>query len=182
MYRLGRKVVALALAAAVAVSVASPAFAAGSPVKGVTEGSKTTVTSTTTGKDTVAVDKISNSEKKAAIPSKVVDQESGKTYKVDLIKTGAITKKYDRVSIFLRNTTKVSAKIMKSKKAKKTKKIVILKVGDTKLKASQFDKKAFKGYKGKIKVKKSAMTKKEFKKLVKKLRKGGFKGKIVYKN
>ena len=66
-----------------------------------------------------------------------------------------------------------------SKKAKKTKKIVIKAADGQKVAASQFSKKAFKGFKGKIVVKKSAMTKKQFKKLVKKLRKGGFKGKIV---
>jgi endoglucanase len=38
-----------------------------------------------------------------------------------------------------------------------------------------------KDYTGKVDVKASAMTKKEFKKLVKRLKKGGFKGHIVYK-
>ena len=81
----------------------------------------------------------------------------------------------------MNDKTKVGAKIVKSKNAKKTKKIVITATKGKKLNASQFNKKAFKGFKGKIIVKKSAMTKKQFKKLAKKLRKGGFKGKIVRK-
>ena len=105
----------------------------------------------------------------------------GNTYAVDVIGTGTITKKYKLVTLELTEKTKVGPSIAKTKKAKKTKKIVIKAADGQKLTASQFDKKAFKGFKGKIVVKKSAMTKKQFKKLVKKLRKGGFKGKIIRK-
>ena len=42
-------------------------------------------------------------------------------------------------------------------------------------------KKAFKGFKGKIIIKKKAMSKTQFNKLKAKLKKGGFKGKISYK-
>ena len=70
-------------------------------------------------------------------------------------------------------------KVAKTKSGKKTKKIVVKAAEGQKLTASQFDKKAFKGFKGKIVIRKSAMSKKEYNKLVKKLRKDGFKGKIT---
>ena len=142
-------------------SLLSTASAADSPVTApVTEGG-------TTGNKTVTITNVVSTD--------------GKTYAVDVIGTGVITKKYKLVTLELNNQTKVGASVAKTKKAKKTKKIVIKAADGQKLTASQFDKKAFKGFKGKIVVKKSAMTKKQFKKLVKKLRKGGFKGKIIRK-
>ena len=173
MSKFGRKVSALLLAAAVAVSTAVPAFAASSPVSGKT-GSDTTVYGDVNN-ETVSIDKVVSEGKTAVVPGYVTSGD--KTYSVNEIKTGAITKKYNKVTLYLHSSTKVRKQIAKNKNAKKTKKIVIEAV-DKKLKASQFSKKAFKGFKGKIIVKKSAMSKKEFKKLVKRLRKGGFKGKI----
>ena len=169
MSKFGRKVSALLLAAAVAVSTAVPAFAASSPVTGKT-GSDTTVYGEVKN-DTVSVDKVVSKGKTAVVPGYVTSGD--KTYSVSEIKT----KKYNKVTLYLHSSAKVREQIAKNKNAKKTKKIVIEAVGK-KLKASHFSKKAFKGFKGKIIVKKSAMSKKEFKKLVKRLRKGGFKGKI----
>ena len=173
MSKFGRKVSALLLAAAVAVSTAVPAFAAGSPVSGKT-GSDTTVYGEVKN-ETVSIDKVVSKGKTAVVPGYVTSGD--KTYSVSEIKTGTITKKYNKVTLYLHSSAKVREQIAKNKNAKKTKKIVIEAVGK-KLKASHFSKKAFKGFKGKIIVKKSAMSKKEFKKLVKRLRKGGFKGKI----
>ena len=173
MSKFGRKVSALLLAAAVAVSTAVPAFAASSPISGKT-GSDTTVYGDVNN-ETVSIDKVVSEGKTAVVPGYVTSGD--KTYSVNEIKTGAITKKYNKVTLYLHSSTKVREQIAKNKNAKKTKKTVIEAV-DKKLKASQFSKKAFKGFKGKIIVKKSAMSKKEFKKLVKRLRKGGFKGKI----
>lgn len=161
-------------------SFTSTALAANSPDKG-------PVTPTTqvgveiTGKNTVAITSISSKEKKVTIPATI--SSNGETYIVSKIKKGSIKEKYDQVTLILDTSTEVDKTICVTKKAKKTKKIVI-KANDNKkkLKARQFNKTGFKGFKGKIIVKKSAMTKKEFKKLVKKLRKGGFKGKIVRKN
>lgn len=176
MNKFGRKVSALLLAAAVAVSTVVPAFAANSPVSGNVD-SNTTVAGTVQADNTVAVNKVTSTEKTATIPASITS--SGKTYNVSEIKTGTIQKKYDKVTLVLNSSTKVDSKIAKSKKAKKTKKIVVKAAAGQKLKASQFDKKAFNGLKGKVIVKKSAMTKKQYDKLVKKLRKGGFNGKIV---
>ena len=174
MSKFGRKVSALLLAAAVAVSTAVPAFAASSPISGKT-GSDTTVYGEVKN-ETVSIDKVVSKEKTAVVPGYVTSGD--KTYSVDEIKTGAITKKYNKVTLYLHSSTKVREQIAKNTNAKKTNKIVIGAVDGEKLKASQFSKKAFKGFKGKIRVKKSAMSKKEFKKLVKRLRKGGFKRKI----
>ncbi len=179
MNRFGRKVSALVLAAAVTVASVVPAFAANSPVSGKSDSS--TTVNATVNKDgkSVTVKSISSTGKSATIPASV--KSGGKNYSVSEIKTNSIQKKYNKVTIVMNDKTKVDAKIVKSKNAKKTKKIVITATNGKKLNASQFNKKAFKGFKGKIIVKKSAMTKKQFKKLAKKLRKGGFKGKIAWK-
>lgn len=89
-----------------------------------------------------------------------------------------IKAKYKTITLILNNTTKVEPKIAKIKKARKSKKLIIKAADGQKLKASQFDKK---GFKGTIVIKKSAMTRKQFRKLLRKLRKGGFRGKIRYK-
>lgn len=159
-------------------SILSTARAADSPVTAPVTTDDTTVEGVTTGDKTVAITNVITNNDKVTIPEVV--STGGKTYVVDEIGSGAIAKKYKQVTLILNENTKVKANIAKSKQAKKTKKIVIKAANGQKLTASQFDKKAFKGFKGKIVVKKSAMTKKQFKKMVKKLRKGGFKGKIVY--
>ncbi len=128
----------------------------------------------------VKVTKVKVTGKKALITANVIS-EKGNTYSVDEIATGAIKKKCNKVTMFLTGNTKVRASIAKSKKARQTKKFVIKAKKGEKLKATQFSKKAFKKCTGKIIVYASAMTKKEFKKLVKRLKKGGFKGHIVYK-
>ena len=158
-------------------NLASTAWAATSPVNAPV-GNITEVYGETTGGNTIAIEKVTSTGDTATIPATITT--NGKTYVVYEIKTGTIAKKYKKVTLIMNNKTKIEASVAKSKKAKKTKKIVIKAADGQKLTASQFDKKAFKGFKGKIVVKKSAMTKKQFKKMVKKLRKGGFKGKIVY--
>lgn len=174
MNKFKRNITALLVAASVILGVVTPVFAVNSPVSG-KSNSNTTVSGTVQADNTVAVNGVTSTTKKATI-SNTVDG-----HVVSSIETGTIGKKYDSVTLILNNTTKVKAKIAKSKKAKKTKKVVIKSAAGQKLTASQFDKKAFKGFKGKIVVKKSSMTKKQYNKLVKRLRKGGFKGKIVYK-
>ncbi len=190
MNKLGRKLSALLLAAAVSVSAVSPAFAAGSPTQGQPVGtpvagdagdSQSTVSGYVDGDKTMTVTEVASDGKTATIPASLKASD-GKTYDVDVIATGTIAKKYSKVTFVLNPTTKVQSKVAKAKKAKKTKKVVITAAkADKSVTAAQFSKKAFKGFSGKIIVKKSAMTKKQYKKLVKKLRKGGFKGKIVYK-
>ncbi len=178
MYKFGKRIATLLLTATMAVSTAMGAFAAGSPVKGNSDSS-TTVTAVTTSAATVAVTDVQSTTKTAVINNTVT--VGGKTYTVDIISTNTIKTKYNKVSLVMNSTTKVKAKIAKNKSAKKTKKIVIRAASGQKLTASQFNKKAFKGFKGKVYVRKSAMTKKQYNKLVKKLRKGGFKGKTIYK-
>lgn len=190
MNKLGRKLSALLLAAAVSVSAVSPAFAAGSPTQGQPVGtpvagdstnSQSTISGYVDGEKTMTVTGVNAKGLTAKIPASL-KASNGQTYDIDVIATGTIKKKYKKVTLVLNPTTKVQSKVAKAKKAKKTKKIVIKAAkADKSLTAAQFSKKAFKGLKGKIVVKKSAMTKKQFKKLRKKLRKGGFKGKIVYK-
>ena len=204
MNRLMRKVSALMLTAAIAMGTVAPSFAAnakspvtpvqptqpttpvqptadpvGTAVSGNDETTSTTITAVTIGDTTVAVTQ-ATSKDTIEIPA-TITASNGKTYTVNVIKTGTITQKYLKATLILNNTTTVEAQIAKSKRARKTKKVVIKAAAGQKLTASQFDKKAFKKFKGKIVVKKSAMTKKQFRKLKKKLRKGGFKGKIVYK-
>ena len=128
----------------------------------------------------VKVTKVTSTTNNALIPAYVVS-EKGNTYSVDEIATGAIQDEYNKVTLVLTRNTKVRANIANTDEAKETKKFVIRAQKGHKLKAKQFSKKAFKNYTGKIVVYASAMTKKEYKKLVKRLAKGGFKGTIVYK-
>lgn len=128
----------------------------------------------------VKVTKVTSTTNNALIPAYVVS-EKGNTYSVDEIATGAIQDEYNKVTLVLTRNTKVRANIANTDEAKETKKFVIRAQKGHKLKAKQFSKKAFKNYTGKIVVYASSMTKKEFKKLVKRLAKGGFKGTLVYK-
>ena len=97
------------------------------------------------------------------------------------VKSGAVMKEYDTVTLVLYQRNKVKKTVLKGA-GKNSKTVVITKAKKAKkLLAKRFDSKAFKGYKGTIIVKKSAMTKSEYKKLKAKLKKGGFKGKISYK-
>ena len=176
MYKFGRKISALLLAAAVTVSAVVPVFAANSPVSGNAAGD-TKVTTVTTSDKTVKVTDVSSTGDVAVIPATVT--QGGKTYAVDIVATNTIKDKYDKVYLVMNEKTKVEPKVAGTKKSKKTKKIVVKAAEGQMLTASQFDEEAFKGFKGKIVIKKSAMSKKEFKKLKKKLKEGGFKGKIT---
>ncbi len=179
MNRLGKKIAALVLAAVVAVSTVTCAFAANSPINGNMD-STTTFSGNNTSKNTMTITSVSSTTDVATIPSYVTIK--GVQYYVTEIATGAINKTYDSVTIVMNSDTIISARIMKSKKARKTSRIVIRAASGKKLKASQFDMEAFKKYKGKIIVKKSAMSKKQFKQLKTWLFMGGFKGTIKRKS
>ena len=181
MRKFGKNLTAMVLAAAVMVSTACTAFAAGSPVKGVI-GDNTNSTGTTISDTGVETGKVSVSSGKTAYVDSYLKLDNGKTYDVDVISTGTVTSKLKKVTFAVKDTTKFEKQVLKGK-GLKTKKVV-LRIGVTrsgKLTAANFNKKAFKGYKGKIVVRKGSISKKEFKKLKKKLKKGGFKGKIVRK-
>ena len=176
MYKLAKRMAALVLAGAMMVSAATSAFA-GSP----TSGNKTADPVIKTAADSKGDVKITS-----ATSSKntlfVAGLQKGKH--VRTINSGAIgSKKYTSITLELFERTSVKKNVI-NKKAKATKKVIITKHKNAKkLKAKKFNKAAFKnlGKKCTIIVKKSAMTKKEFNKLKKKLKKGGFKGKIKYK-
>ena len=176
MKKFGKKISALILAAAVSISCVVPAFAANSPVSGNSDAD-TKVSAVTTSDKTCKVTDVTSTSDTAVIPAQVTS--GGKTYAVDVIATNTIKDKYSKGYMVMNSTTKVEPKVAKTKSGKKTKKIVVKAAEGQKLTASQFDKKAFKGFKGKIVIRKSAMSKKEYNKLVKKLRKDGFKGKIT---
>ncbi len=179
MRKFGKNLTAMVLAAAVMVSTACTAFAAGSPVSG-NVGKNTTGTGTTISDTGMKVTKVTSSGKTAYVDSVVHGEKSD--YDVDVIATGTLTSKKKKVTFAVKDTTKFESQVLKGK-GLKTKKVV-LRIGVTrsgKLTAANFNKKAFKGYKGKIVVKKGSISKKEFKKLKKKLKSGGFKGKIVRK-
>ena len=177
MYRLAKRMAALVLAGAMMVSAATSAFAAGSPANGNTNTSE---------KVTTAADSKGDVKITSATSSKdtlfVAGLQKGKH--VRTVNSGAIgSKKYSTITLELFQRTSVKKNVISSK-AKGTKKIIITKHKNAKkLKAKKFNKAAFKnlGKKCTIIVKKSAMSKKEFNKLKKKLKKGGFKGKIKYK-
>ena len=175
MKKFGKKISALILAA-VSISCVVPAFAANSPVSGNSDAD-TKVSAVTTSDKTCKVTDVTSTSDTAVIPAQVTS--GGKTYAVDVIATNTIKDKYSKGYMVMNSTTKVEPKVAKTKSGKKTKKIVVKAAEGQKLTASQFDKKAFKGFKGKIVIRKSAMSKKEYNKLVKKLRKDGFKGKIT---
>jgi hypothetical protein len=190
---------AMVLAAAMALTTVTSAFAASSPGKDTpvapttkpgdvitgkadgTAGDNTDMTGVVNTNGGVTITKASNSGSTLDISSYMVTNK-GEAFDVDVVATGSISgKKYSKITLGTKASTTFQKKIVKGKKANKSKKIIITtRTNETgKLKASNFHKQAFKGFKGKIIVRKKAMTKKQFKKLVKKLRKGGFKGKIV---
>ena len=199
MIRFGKKFAALVLAGTMALTTVTTAFAAGSPVTPVVPPTKTgesttgkpdgkkdsatDITGTVDSNGGVTLTKATSTSKEVEIRSYMINSK-GESFDVDVIATGSVSgKKYNKIFFGTKATTTFQKKVVKGKKALKSKKIIITtRTGETgKLKASNFHKQAFKGFKGKIVVKKKAMSKKEFKKLVKKLRKGGFKGKISRK-
>ena len=180
MRKFTKRFSALILAATMIASTAISGYAASSPDKGNDDdGTTIIVTKKTSKADELAV--TSAKTTKASLKNLYVKGWINKKY-VNKISSGTVKdKKYDKITFELWNRTKISKNVLKGK-AKKTKTVVITKTKKAhKLVAKRFNKKAFKGFKGKIIVKKFAMKKKEFKKLKKKLKKGGFKGKIYYK-
>lgn len=185
MNRIMKRMTAFVFAASIALSSATGAFAGvGSPTQGNTKPEAVTVTEQTTvimtkpGTKSTEVKVVGAKSKTSTLF--IAGKQNGKTISVIAGKS-VKGKKYSRVTIELYKSTKVKSNILAGK-SKKTKKVVITKAkGSKKLLAKKFSKKAFKGYKGKIVVKKSAMTKKQYRLLKKRLRAGGFRGKMYYR-
>jgi len=177
MKKLAKRMAALVLAGAMMVSAATSAFAAGSPTTGNTTVDPVIVTEADSNGD-VKITSATSSQDTLFVAGMQSDKP------VRTINSGAIgSKEYSTITLELFQRTKVKKNVI-NKNAKATKKVIITKHQNAKkLKAKRFNKAAFKnlGKKCTIIVKKSAMTKKEFNKLKKKLKKGGFKGKIKYK-
>ena len=176
MSRLAKRMAAMVLAAAMMVCAGTEAFAANPSGGSGNTKSDTTITTTKASSDEVNVTKASSTKDTLFVAGK----QKGK--KILSLASGVVSnKKYKTITFEVYRRTKWKKNILK-KNAKKTKKVIITKAKDAKkLVAKKFNSKAFKGYTGKIIVKKGAMTKKEFNKLKKKLKKGGFKGKISRK-
>ena len=176
MSKVAKRIAAMVLAAAMMVSAGTEAFASNPSGTSGNTKSDTTVTTNNASSDEVNVTKASSTKDTLFVAGK----QKGK-YVLSLASGTVSDKKYATITFEVYRRTKWKKNVLKSK-AKKTKKVIITKAKDAKkLVAKKFNSKAFKGYKGKIIVKKSAMTKKEFNKLKKKLKKGGFKGKISRK-
>ena len=176
MNRIMKRAAAFLVAASIAVSSAACAFAAGSPTTG-----------STTPETTIATKPAKKSSEVKVVGAKsktgnlFIAGKQGGRYVKEIAGRTVTDKKYDRITIECYKRTRVKSNILGGK-AKKTKKVVIAKAkGSKKLLAKRFSKKAFKGYKGKIVVKKSAMTKKQYRLLKKRLKAGGFRGKMYYR-
>lgn len=182
MSKFTKRIAAMVLAAAMLASTAAEVFAAGSPTQGVptptpAPAPTTTIVTAPTSKDNevsvTGASSVSDTLFIAGIQENKV---------VSAIASGTVSdKQYATITFEVYKRTKWGKNVLKGN-AKKTKTVIITKASDAKkLVAKKFNAKAFKGFKGKIIVKKAAMTKKQFNKLKAKLKKGGFKGKISYK-
>ena len=179
MYKFRKRLAALVLAATVVMT--SSVFASSvvnSPVSGTTNNSSSTVSGKALDtKQNTDIEKAKSTTKNLVIAS-IVKQDT-RTFAVTRINTGAVSgKKYNKITIYCKSNVQFQKQVIKGKSLKSKKLIITIANGQSKLKAKNFNKKAFKGFKGTITVKKKAMTKKEFNKLKKKLKKGGFKGTI----
>ena len=176
MNKITGKLLTLLITASIALSTAACAFAAGSPTTGNTTPETTIVTKPAKKSSEVKV----VSAKSRTGNLFIAGKQNGKYVKVIAGKT-INDKKYDKITLECYKRTRVKANVL-GKKSRKTKTVVITKAKTAKkLIAKRFNKKAFKGYKGKIVVRKSAMTKKQYRLLKKKLKAGGFKGKMYYR-
>ena len=156
MRKFTKRFAAMILAATMLIASGTEAFAATSP----TGGNKTPTKKT----DTLLVSADKQAKYKKTVPTSVTSTQ------------------YKTITFEVYAKTKWKKNVLKGD-AKKTTTVIIKKAPKAgRLKAKKFNSKAFKGYKGNIIVKKSAMKKKQFKLLKKKLKKGGFKGKISYQN
>ena len=179
MSKLTKRVAVLFLTGAIVVSSAAMAFAAGSPTAGKTtvdEGvAKVTVDTAKDG--TADVTGVTPENKKTSVVvNATVKDANGASYTVTTVKTSTLTMPCKAVTFNVNGGTKFEKQVVK--KGVKIKQINIKSADGTTFTAKDFNKKAFKGFKGKIKVAKNAMSKKQFNKLAKQLKKGGFKGKI----
>lgn len=177
-----KKLIALALSLTLVMGLATTALAAESPAKGPTPPSKPVAGTATvngeavvTSADGTATVTAAPNNKKTTIASTVV--VNGVTYNVTTVAANAVGGKTQKVTL-APGVTRISNKAFA--KAKKLKTIKFNCKPGTKASDYSIGKKAFKGRntrKMTIKVN-SNMSKKQFKKLVKKLRNAGFKGKI----
>ena len=181
MVNLVKKFAMFALALSLAFAGVVPGYAAGtpSPTSGATTEAKEDTKPVSKSKITYQKGEYSTNNKgNAALTSERSGKKSvtintieynGYKYKVTVIKAKAFQKSKATDVSLGSNVKTVNANAFKKSKVK------TVKVGK---KAPTFKKGAFKGSKVKtVKVKKS-MTKKDFKKFVKALRKAGFKGKV----
>lgn len=181
MFNRTRKLVAAVVAAACVMTGASAAFAAGSPTKGSTpkaeavtvEYPKGTDSYQTSADGTAKVTAVNATKtKNATVHSEIVSNNV--KYTVTTVATNAFKGQKHVKKIYLgRSVVKAEKKAFSG--AKKLKKVYVRTA-----KKFTFKKGAFKGLKtGKMTVYvNKKMSKKNYKKLVKSLRKAGFKGKI----
>ncbi len=196
MRRFGKRLAAAALAAFMAVSTMTTAFAANSPTSGNSSSASNAVvpqavTVNTTGGSAVSalvdLDNVvtiysidaSGNGKKATIDSEFIGSD-GKTYLVNVIASGSIKSKSKKVVLRLKKHTFVKGNCLSADIASYVGTIVIKKQGDgSLLTADQFDRDAFDNFTGTIKIKSSAMSQDEFNKL--KASWTDFKGTLIYK-
>lgn len=172
-----KRLTAAILAAAMIMSVGTTVFAAGSPTKG--NNTPDTIITTKPAEKSNEVKVVGAQSTKDTLF--IAGKQNGKYVKVIAKHTVKKDKKYSKITFELYKRTRVKKDVLTGK-SKKSKKIVIKKAKTAKkLVAKHFSKYAFRGYKGTIVVKKSAMTRTQFNLLKKKLRNGGCKAKITYK-
>lgn len=181
MKKMVKKVLACALAAVLTVGAASSAMAAKSPTTGPKPVSKPNVTATNGEKvDTkknghVALSKVpATNKKQVTVASKVT--VNGVKYTVTVVSAEAFSNAKKATKITLPATI---TKIKKNAFAG-AKKLTTLKLQGKKVASMTIQKGAFKGLSTKkmtVRVSKN-LTKKQYNKIVKKLRNAGFKGKV----
>jgi len=186
-----RNLAIFALSAVMAVSGTSAVFAAGSPQTGGTPVAQTGVAVASTPTQTAAavttstdggatLESIQANVKTVKVgtvvtvngqPTAVVTV-GGVNYKLETIAKSAVsTTKTKKVTLTVNSDTKFNSYVIGSKARKSGKlKNVYIKTASGKLTAANFDKKAFKKYKGNVRIKKGCMTKTEYKKLKKRLK------------
>lgn len=172
-----KRLAAAILAAVMLMSAGTSVFAAGSPTKG--NSNPDTIITTKPAKKSSEIKVVGAQSTKNTLF--IAGKQKGKYVKVIEKHTVKKNKKYDKITFELYKRTRVKKDVLTGK-SKKSKKIIIKKAKSAKkLVAKHFSKYAFRGYKGTIVIKKSAMTRKQFNLLKKKLKSGGCKAKISYK-
>ena len=183
--KLSKKVASAALASLLALSMVTSAFAAetASPGTGAKKETKTNVGVDAADESTVAL--VDTDEDGSAAVTRVDNEKTvtigetllvgGASYKVTTIETGAFKKAKST------ETVKIAAKkvAIKENAFKGTKKLKAIYLSSTTVKELTIEAKAFAGVKKTVKIYVKAKNKKELKKIRKKLKNAGFKGKVV---